>query len=247
MHRLDPALPSPAENLALDDVLLDLSENGQGGENLVFWEPREVFVVIGYAIKVATEVNVPVCEARMVPIFRRCSGGGTVVQMPGGLNYSLILAIHEDGPTRNITTTNQYIMERNRRAIEQALRTSAPGGQAPEVTVRGHTDLCLGDVKFAGNSQRRRKHFLIFHGTLLLNCDLALISELLLMPSLQPDYRANRPHRDFVTNLNLPAETVKTTLAREWGADETIKNPPLAEISRLAREKYSSREWNFKF
>jgi lipoate-protein ligase A len=247
MNLLDLTLPSPAENLALDEVLLDASEAGQTDENLLFWDAHDVFVVIGYANKVATEVNVPVCDARNVPIFRRCSGGGTVVQMPGGLNYSLILRINEDGPTRNITSANQYIMEKNRAAIEKALRAAKPDNHAPAVTVRGHTDLCLGDVKFAGNSQRRRKHFLLFHGTILLHCDLSLVSDLLLMPSLQPDYRANRSHKDFVTNLNLPAESVKAALAEEWNAHDRIKNPPLAEVSRLAREKYSTREWNFKF
>lgn len=244
MRRLDTTLPTPAEILALDEVMLDRAETGQGGESLQFWEPREVFVVAGYANKVDMEVNVPECEARAIPIFRRCSGGGTVVQMPGGLNYSLILAIHEDGPTRNITTANQYIMERNRRALASLF---APGGTRGEITVRGHTDLCVGNVKFAGNSQRRRKHFLLFHGTLLLNCNLSLISELLRMPSLQPEYRAGRAHQDFVTNLNLPAEAVKTALAREWEAKVEVENLPLEEIAKLAREKYSSREWNFKF
>ena len=244
MEQLDLTLPSPAENLALDEVMLDLSENRRAGECLLFWEPHEVFAVVGYANKVGTEVNVPACEAKGVPIFRRCSGGGTVVQMPGGLNYSLILAIHEDGPTRNITAANQYIMERNRRAMASLF----PGGSTKgEITVRGHTDLCVDNVKFAGNSQRRRKHFLLFHGTILLNCDLSLISELLRMPSLQPDYRANRAHADFVTNLNVPAEVVKTALAREWQAEAVVPDPPLEEIAKLAREKYSSREWNFKF
>ena len=116
-----------------------------------------------------------------------------------------------------------------------------------KISVRGHTDLCLGDLKFAGNSQRRRKNFLLFHGTLLLNCDLALVSELLPMPSLQPDYRASRPHEDFVTNLNLPAEKVKAALANAWNANDDLRQPPLEEISKLAREKYSAREWNFKF
>ena len=107
--------------------------------------------------------------------------------------------------------------------------------------------MCVDNVKFAGNSQRRRKYFLLFHGTILLNCDLSLISELLRMPSLQPDYRANRAHADFVTNLNVPAEVVKTALAREWQAEAVVPDPPLEEIKKLVREKYSSREWNFKF
>jgi lipoate---protein ligase len=240
MLRLDLNLAAPAEQLAADEVFLDAAENGIGGETLLFWEPRETFVVVGYANKVATEVNVAACEKAGVPIFRRCSGGGTVVQMRGGLNYSLILRIDEAGPTRNITAANQFIMERNRAAVQSLLPNAL-------VAVRGHTDLCVGDLKFAGNSQRRRKNFLLFHGTLLLNCDLSLISKLLLMPSLQPDYRASRTHGEFVTNLNLPVKTVKAALAQAWSAGEELKNPPLAEIKKLAQEKYSLREWNYKF
>ena len=249
MKLLDHTFSSPAENLAADEALLDACENGTGGETLFFWEPRETFVVVGYANQVSTEVAVAKCLAAGVPIFRRCSGGGTVVQLPGGLNYSLILRIEENGPTRTITAANKFIMEKNREAIT----TLFPSFQLPAssfqplISVRGHTDLCLGNVKFAGNSQRRRKHFLLFHGTFLLHCDLGLISELLQMPSQQPDYRANRPHTDFVTNLNLPAAAVKTALASAWNAREELKELPLEEIKKLAREKYSAREWNFKF
>ena len=240
MKLLELQLPSPAENLAAEEVLLELCEAGGAGETLVFWEPREVFVVVGYANKVATEVNTAACQKRGTPIFRRCSGGGTVVQMPGGLNYSLIVQIIENGPTRSITAANQFIMEKNRAAIAELLPATA-------VSVRGHTDLCVGDLKFAGNSQRRRKHFLLFHGTLLLDCDLSLIGELLLMPTLQPDYRGSRPHESFVTNLKLPASAVKAALARAWDAQEPAPALPAADIGRLVAEKYSSNSWNLKF
>ena len=71
MKLLNLQLPSPAENLAADEVLLDDSEAGHGAETLVFWEPRETFVVVGYANKVATEVNVAACAAKGIPIFRQ--------------------------------------------------------------------------------------------------------------------------------------------------------------------------------
>jgi lipoate---protein ligase len=243
MKLFDLTLPSAAENLAADEALLDWCENGKGGQTLSFWEPRETFVVVGYANKIAAEVNTIACEERHIPIFRRCSGGGTVVQMPGGLNYSLILRIAEGGPLQNITSANRFIMEKNRAALS-TLNSSLPGA---DISIRGHTDLCLGNLKFAGNSQRRRKNFLLFHGTLLLDCDLKLISELLRMPSLEPDYRAKRPHGEFVTNLKLPAEKVKAALAQAWDAVQPLPNPPLAMTAQLAREKYSTREWNFKF
>lgn len=247
MKLLNLAFSTPAENLAADEALLDQCESDAGEETLVFWEPRETFVVVGYANKVANEVNVPACESKGIPIYRRCSGGGTVVQMPGGLNYSVILRINEVSQTRNITAANQFIMEKNRAAMETLADALKIQNLKFKISVRGHTDLCLGDLKFAGNSQRRRKNFLLFHGTLLLNCDLNLIEDLLQMPSLEPDYRANRPHSEFVTNLNLPAEKVKAALAKEWNAVEELKNPPFDELKKLAREKYSTSNWNFKF
>jgi lipoate-protein ligase A len=254
MKLLDLTLPSPAENLACDEALLDVAEAGDGGEILRFWEPREHFVVVGYANKVATEVNVAACEARGIPVLRRCSGGGTVMQGPGCLNYTLVLRIIADGPLHNIGVANQFIMRQNRAAIESVGRVTpcAPhnGGQRtapPAIAIRGHTDLAIGERKFSGNSQRRRKHFLLFHGTFLLHFNLALVSELLPMPSKQPVYRESRTHTDFLTNLNVPANEVKAALRRAWKAEETLENPPLEKFAALARGKYTTHEWNYKF
>ncbi|MGA2854453.1 MAG: hypothetical protein ABSE90_10045, partial [Verrucomicrobiota bacterium] len=96
-------------------------------------------------------------------------------------------------------------------------------------------------------SQRRRKHFLLFHGTFLLNFDLALIGDLLLMPSKEPDYRESRNHADFLTNINASAEMLKAALQKAWDAASPLTNPPFEKIRSLAREKYSTNEWNFKF
>jgi lipoate-protein ligase A len=187
-------------------------------------------------------VNVAACEARGIPVLRRCSGGGAVVQGPGCLNYTLVLRITADGPLHNIGVANQFIMRQNRAAIESAIRNPQSA-----IAVRGHTDLAISDCKFSGNSQRRCKNFLLFHGTFLLNFDLALVSELLLMPSKQPDYREHRPHTEFLTNLNVPANEVKAALRQTWKAEELLKNPPLEKIAALARDKYATREWNLKF
>ena len=247
MKLLDLTLPSPAENLAGDEVLLDAAETGAGDEVLRFWEPREPFVVVGYANKVAAEVNVAACETRGIPVLRRCSGGGTVVQGPGCLNYTLVLRITADGPLHSISIANQFIMERNRAAMQSLLPKSRSRDPRPEIAVRGHTDLAIGERKFSGNSQRRRRHFLLFHGTFLLNFDLALVSELLPMPSKQPEYREHRAHTEFLTNLNVSPEKVKAALRQAWKVEETLNNPPLEKITALAREKYATREWNFKF
>ena len=242
MKRLDLTLPSPTENLAADEALLDWCEAGAGQEVIRFWESPEPFVVVGYANKVTSEVNVAACTARGIPILRRCSGGGTVVQGPGCFNYALLLRIQEDGPTHTISEANRFIMERNRAAIESALRPSPP-----TVRVQGHTDLTLNGLKFSGNAQRRRRQFLLFHGSLLLDFDLPLIGELLRMPTLQPDYRQQRSHERFLTQLPLSSNQAKAALARAWQADEPLKDLNQLPIHALVAEKYSRAEWNSKF
>ncbi|MDW8309789.1 MAG: lipoate--protein ligase family protein [Verrucomicrobiales bacterium] len=239
MRILDFTFASPAENLACDEALLDWCETHDGPEVLRFWESPVPFVVVGYGGRVAQEVCVGACAAHGVPILRRCSGGGTVVQGPGCLSYALVLRIEPDGPTRSITTTNRFVLERNAAAL------SAARGQI--VSVRGQTDLALGDLKVSGNSQRRRRRFLLFHGTFLLHADLSRIAELLPMPPREPDYRRRRAHGDFITNLGLSQSAVKSALATAWGARGQFETDLSAAVERLVAEKYSRPEWNWKF
>ena len=255
MEVLDLTLPTPAENLACDEALLDWREEEGGEEILRFWEPREHFVVVGYANKVASEVNVAACEGK-IPVLRRCSGGGTVLQGPGCLNYSLILKIAENGALRSITSANRFVMERNRAAIEKLLTSQpATGNGQPAIEVQGHTDLTIRyplsairhPLKFSGNAQRRKKKFLLFHGTFLLDFDLALVEKILPLPSKQPHYRQNRSHADFLVNLARPSGSLKRALRQAWRAADPLQNVPWEKIALLARDKYATTRWNLKF
>jgi lipoate-protein ligase A len=161
------------------------------------------------------------------------------LQGRGCLNYALILRIAENSPLAGISSANKFIMEHNRAAIEALFKS--------QILVRGHTDLSLNGLKFSGNSQRRRKNFLLFHGTFLLNFELALVGEFLRMPSKQPDYRGSREHNEFLTNLNVPAIEIKNALKKIWNATEELHDFPKSEIKKLAGKKYSRDEWNLKF
>jgi len=235
----DLTLPSPEENLACDEALLDVCEEGETGEVLRFWEPEQYFVVVGYANQAATEVNLPFCEAIAIPVLRRCTGGGTVLQGPGCLNYALILCLEDLGPLQSISGTNEFILRRHQQALAEML--GAP------VELRGHTDLAIGGLKFSGNAQRRKRHCLIFHGSFLLEFDIEMIAKALPMPSKQPEYRRQRAHGDFLRNLNMPAERVKSALRKAWNAAEPYEGIPFERVSALVRAKYGRDDWNRKF
>src|SRR5947207_15019949 len=97
MKYCELTLASPQENVACDETLLEHCEEGRAGELLRVWEPASHFVVLGYANKAASEVNLSFCERKSLPVLSRCTGGGTVLQGPGVLNYSLVLRIGEPG------------------------------------------------------------------------------------------------------------------------------------------------------
>src|SRR5258708_2951393 len=94
LQLFDAAFPSPAENLACDEALLDVSENSEDPGFLRFWESPSHFVVLGYGKHLQSEVFREACAEAGIPILRRCSGGGTVLQGPGSFNYTLILPIN---------------------------------------------------------------------------------------------------------------------------------------------------------
>lgn len=234
MKILDLSFPDPWRNLACDEALLDAAELDESGEWLRFWEPDRPFVVLGYSNKIASEVNAEACRQIGIPLLRRASGGGTVLQAPGCLNYSLVLKLSR--AAGGIRAANAYVMEKNRAIVEKILGRT--------VSVRGHTDLCLGELKFSGNAQRRRRTHFLFHGTFLLAMDLGLVEQTLSMPPIQPEYRKKRPHADFLTNLGPCGAALRRAMIDGWEAKGAAQ-APLEAIERLAA-LYADPEWIFK-
>lgn len=236
IHFWDATLASPAENLAADEALLDACEAG-APQALRFWESPDYFVVLGYSNHSAREANLEACRREQIPVLRRCSGGGAVLQGPGCLNYSLALRIDADAALQTIPGANRFVMERHAEALSAAL-------QKP-VTVEGITDLCVGGLKFSGNSQRRLRGALLFHGTFLWNFDLTRVERFLAMPSREPEYRRSRGHAQFLANIAAEPGAIKTAVRQCWDASAPLDAPP--EWMTLTHGKYEKDDWSQKF
>ena len=200
-------LATPAENLTLDEALLSRVEADPTAAFLRFWQPQSYFVVLGRSNRTETEVDIATCEREQIPIFRRSSGGGTVLVGPGCLCYSLILPLQELHRSLGISKVTAKLMERTAAGLKSLLT---------DVNVCGTSDLVWSDRKFSGNAQRWLRGSFIHHGTLLYDFDLAMIGRCLRQPSRQPDYRQSRDHHDFVTNVPLSAEQLKQSLVSSW-------------------------------
>lgn len=237
MRLLDLTLPTPAENLALDEALLLAAEEAGGSEVLRLWELPTVAVVVGAGGSVTIDVNVPTCAADGVPVLRRASGGGTVLLGPGCLCFSLVLAYDRAAGLNEIPASNRYVLGRIRNALRAV---------APDVAIEGTSDLAVSGRKFAGNAQQRKRRHFLHHGTLLCGFDLDLIPKYLSAPERQPEYRRERPHTDFVMNLAATVAEAKRLLVAEWQPEGEGEAVPLDRVAELVREKYASPEWNLR-
>jgi len=225
MQLRDISFPTPQENIAFDEVLWRLAEKHGRDEYLRFWESPQIFIVMGLIGRAEIDVHSSHAQEDNIPVLRRSSGGGTVVQGPGCFNYSLILSKQKYPQLNDLRQSYAWISTK----VIEALRQ---GGV--EAYFRPASDLAtgLGEKKFSGNAQRRGKYYILHHGTILYNFDLSLISRYLNTPDQMPEYRKHRPHTDFVTNISIDPRIFKNYLARAFGA-APLQAPSAEELSLL--------------
>jgi lipoate-protein ligase A len=236
MLLLDHTCPTPQENLALDEALLDVAELGRLNDDVLrLWESPAPLVVVGRSSKIAEEVDVPACQRLGIPVLRRTSGGAAIVAGPGCLMYALVLSHLRHPQLRMIDAAHRFVLGK----VAAALGPLVPG-----ISCGGTSDLVWRDRKVSGNSMRVKRDHLLYHGTLLYDFPLELIASCLRPPPRQPDYRAGRAHGDFVANLPLQAGKMRRALADVWQADAVYVRWPRELVEQLTADRYSRREWH---
>ena len=225
MQLRDISFPTPQENIAFDEVLLRLAEKYGRDEYLRFWESSKIFIVMGRIGRAEIDVNSFYAQKDNIPVLRRSSGGGTVVQGPGCLNYTLVLSKQKYPELNDLRKSYAWITARVIKALAAA---------GVEAYFKPTSDLATGsgEKKFSGNAQRRGKNYILHHGTILYKFDLSLISRYLNMPQDIPEYRKHRPHTDFVTNILLNPCVFKDHLAQIFEAS-ALQAPSTQELLLL--------------
>ena len=240
LQLIDLSLESPQENLALDEALLLEAESaaaeGQEVGYLRFWESAAHFVVLGVSRGIEKDAERERCRADKVPILRRASGGGTVLQGPGCLNFTLVLPLGYAAGLGDINQSYRAILD----PCAEALGLDG-------VSMLGSCDLALGDRKFSGSAQKRSRYCLMHQATLLYDFDLELIPLYLRHPDKQPDYRQQRDHLDFLTNLPLDAGALRERVSNAWNTVAVKKDWQQPGLEQLLKEKYCNPEWIERF
>ncbi len=188
MEILFQSAPSVAGNLAMDDAAAR-SASATGLRRLRFWWGGPPAVVMGSSERPEQVVYSEACVRRGVEVLKRSTGGGSVLQTAGVLNYSLI--------TPAPASLDPKIGFRP--GLDLICAILAAFGVVGKAT--GTSDVAVGDRKISGNAQARRWKAVLVHGTLLVDFDYDLADAVLKHPPREPAYRRARSHRDFLVTL----------------------------------------------
>jgi len=181
-----------------------------GNNDICIWIPDKIYIVLGQRDLLETAVKV-YNISEDIEILKRPSGGHAVVLTPKTIIVSMRIT---NDSFKNIKKVFIYCNE----IIIEALQNQGVN----DLSIKGISDICIGDYKIAGSSMYNGREYIVFHAVINVSENPDFIEELLKHPETEPEYRAKRSHKDFVSSLEklgykIDLEKFKTDLKRLFG------------------------------
>ncbi len=227
-------------NIASEEYLLEKYPN----KEIFLLYINAPSIIIGRFQNTLAEINLDYVNNNNIKVVRRLSGGGAVYHDLGNLNFSFHTKVPDDDFLDFSKFTQPVVDLLNNIGVPAKLE--------------GRNDLVVDGKKFSGNAKLTRNNKMVQHGTILLNSEMKVLSEALKINPLKFKDKAVKSARARVTNLieylpqNTSVESFKKLLInqileenKKTAQIHTLSSEEINEIEKLAREKYSTWEWNF--
>lgn len=231
----------PFYNLATEEFVVKSTDD----EVFMLWENTDCLVVGKHQNAIA-EINFPFVNAHQIPVIRRISGGGTVFQGSGNINYSLITQVKD--------SVNKVDFEKATRPLVHFLKTLGV-----EAKLSGKSSLSIDGKKISGNAAHLHRGTILHHGTVLFDADLDLVNESIRVDQSKYVSKAILSNRAEITNVrqHLRNDMDLTTFSNRFEAfvkeemkivtERTFSPEEQLKIQQLADEKYKLWEWNYGY
>ena len=228
----------PAFNLALEEYAL----TARPEEILILWR-NDKAVIVGRNQNSAQEIDGDYLEREKISLVRRLSGGGAVYHDLGNINFTMIHAM-ESG---NFGSYGRFT-----KPVCDFLATLGLSAY-----YEGRNDILLGGKKISGNAQTAKGGRFMHHGTLLYAVDFDDLAAALRPPDAKIESKGIKSIRSRVTNISdhladpMPPEQFLLAMYDYFAAHMKgiqtyeLSAYDIAQAEALAREKYSSRQWNY--
>jgi len=244
------------QSLAIEEALAKVGSHSSDMTNTLRIWKADWAVVVGRFQCIHKELDIHYCQSNSIAIARRFTGGGTVYQDRGNLNFTICADQREP-----------YVPKRLPQLYKGFVGEIAYQLQKIGIPARFDAQrscLRIQEKKITGTAGWIKQGVSFIHGTLLVDADLSVLNRCLEIPVGQPKYLRNgrktrclESKRDIVANIieevtEAPSEDdIAAAIIRsvEEVSGASIAKGSLTKEERdtahsLYQSRYSVAEWN---
>jgi lipoate---protein ligase len=190
---LDTPPMTAAENMAMDETLLELKGQGNTPNTLRFLQFSPRAVLVGYHQSLTEEIRIPYCLENGIDMNRRITGGGAILFDENQLGWEVIC----DKSFFNMDIPNDRLFKTLCRPVVDALDIL---GVAADF--RPRNDIEIHGRKISGTGGTESEGAFLFQGTLLVDFDVDTMLKALKIPVEKLKAKEIDSVRERVTCLN---------------------------------------------
>jgi len=176
----------------------------------LIWVPSKICIILGKSNNSESALKIAAVQKDNIPVFKRPSGGETVLLTEKMIVISAVLA--QDG----ISNVKKYFRFFNDKIVK-CLSTIG----IENLSCKGISDIAINNLKILGSAIYQNKYIVFYHAVLNVAESKQLINKYLGHPEREPDYRQGRGHLEFITSLretnnNLSILMIKKIIEQEF-------------------------------
>jgi lipoate-protein ligase A len=246
---LDTGARSAAENMALDETLLELKAGEKIPPTLRFLQFSNPTVLVGHHQSVEEEVRLDYCQTRGIEINRRLTGGGALYWGIKELGWEIYIS--KEDP--RIPSRIEDLYRRMGEAASLGLRHLGI-----RAYFRPRNDIEIQGRKISGTGGTELSRAILFQGTLLVDFDVDEMLRVLRIPTEKLQDKEIESVKERVTCLKWelgrtpPMQTIKWALAKGFQEAFGVRfedHPLTEEEENKLKSKlsyFSSQDYIFK-
>lgn len=232
---------NPFFNHALEEFILKNIDE----EVFILWKNRPS-ILIGRNQDTLTEINEEYVKEKNIDVVRRLSGGGTVFNDLGNINFTFI--------TKKNQKENSLSAGFEKFALPVIRALESLGAKA---VFTGRNDIVIQDKKISGNAQYYYKDKILHHGTLLFSGNLENLAKALKTKPVKFQDKAVKSVRSRVTNISEHLlekmdilefkDYLKSYIMNFHNitTEYILNQEELKEIHKIQKERFESLGWNY--
>ena len=215
---LDTGARSAAENMALDETLLELKAGERIPHTLRFLRFSNPAILIGHHQSVEEEIRLDYCRTKGIEINRRLTGGGALYLGKQELGWEIYISKTDPRIPSKIEDLYRRIGEVSALGLRQHLGVQAHFRPRNDIEVRGH--------KISGTGGTELSGAILFQGTILVDFDVDEMLRALRIPTEKLQDKEIESVKERVTCLRWELKLKINSFNTTDGLVKSRKSPP---------------------